>query len=258
MKSYTDGRRFKNNATKRIVHLGNVAQIVGFLLERDIFDDQEKTYWKQKLIEFANAKNENGVLQRKSLFALGNLRDDTVIRKIESIWKSKDELIRDRFLELCREINPNHDLSIKYFIEGTKQESIYARYGLYEVTEFQAVKKLLDAFINDSSFLEQFIRRESIFKDKDEKLIENIKAVWDSDIEGQLHIIVQKAFESRHWYKARESKFIEKIALILKSKDKDYLFKLISQISKSNSLKKNLYSFQNLFSILLTFISFSS
>ncbi|MBW1958703.1 MAG: hypothetical protein JRI63_09250 [Deltaproteobacteria bacterium] len=122
---------------------------------------------------------------------------------------------------------------------------------MYEVTEFQAVKKLLDAFINDSSFLEQFIRRESIFKDKDEKLIENIKAVWDSDIEGQLHIIVQKAFESRHWYKARESKFIEKIALILKSKDKDYLFKLISQISKSNSLKKNLYSFQNLFSILL-------
>nr|MBC8489551.1 hypothetical protein [Bacteroidota bacterium] len=227
------------------------AQIVGFLLERNIFDNEDKSYWKRKLIKFVKDKNENGVLQRYVLFALGNLRDDTVIKKVKRVWESKDKLIQDRFLELCRRINPNHDLSLKYFIKGTKQESIYARYGLYEVTEFRAVKKLLDAFINDSSFLEQFIRRESIFKDKDEKLIENIKSVWDSDIKGQLQIIVQKAFESRHWYKARESKFIENIALILKGKDKDYIFKLISQIAESSNFKKNLYSLQNLFSILL-------
>lgn len=251
IKYYTDGMRFKNNETKRIVHLGNVAQIVGFILERDIFDNKEKAYWKQKLIKFAKDKNENGVLQRNALFALGNLGDDTVIRKVESVWESKDKSIRDRFLELCREINPNHDLSIKYFVKGTKQEPIYARYGLYKITEAQAVKKLLDYFIHDSSFLEQFVHRESIFKDKDETLIENIEAVWDSDIKSKLQIIVQKAFESRHWYQARDSKFIRNIALLLKKKNKSYLFDLISQIAKSTNLKKNLYSFQNLFSTLL-------
>lgn len=251
IKYYSDGRRFKNDETKRIVHLGNAAQIVGFILERDIFDNEEKAYWKQKLIKFAKDKNENGVLQRNALFALGNLGDDTVIRKVESVWESKDKLVRDRFLELCREINPNHDLSIKYFVEGTKQEPIHARYGLYKITEAQAVKKLLDDFIHDSSFLEQFIDRESIFKDKDETLIENIEAVWDSDIKSKLQIIVQKAFESRHWYQARDSKFIRNIALLLKKRNKSYLFDLISQITKSNNLKKNLYSFQNLFSTLL-------
>jgi len=251
IKYYSDGRRFKNNETKRIVHSGNVAQIVGFILERDIFDNKEKAYWKQKLIKFAEDKNENGVLQRNALSALGNLGDDTVIRKVESVWKSKDKLIRDRFLELCREINPNHDLSIKYFVEGVKQESIYARYGLYKINESQAVKKLLDDFIHDSSFLEQFIDRESIFKDKDETLIENIEAVWDSDIKSKLQIIVQKAFESAHWYQARDSKFIRNIALLLNKRNKSYLFDLISQIAKSNNLKKNLYGFQNLFSTLL-------
>ena len=251
IKRYTDGKRFRNNETKRFIFLGNVAQIVGLLLERDIFDNEEKTFWKRKLIKFVKDKNENGVLQRHALFALGNLRDDTVIKKVESVWKSEDELIKNEFLDSCRKVNPNHDLSIKYFIEGTKHGSLHARYGLYEVTEGQAVKKLLDAFTSDTSFLNRFIDRESIFKDRDGKIIKNIKAVWDSDIENKLQSIIQKAFESKHCYKAQESKFIENIALILKSKNKDYLFKLISQIAKSSNLKKNLYSFQNLFSILL-------
>lgn len=251
IKRYTDGRRFRNNETKKFIFLGNVAQIVGFLLERDIFNNEEKSFWKRKLIKFVKTKNENGVLQSHALFALGNLGDDTVIKEIESVWESKDKLIRDDFLDLCREVNPNHDLSIKYFIEGTKHRSLHARYGLYEVTEGQAVKKLLDTFTSDTSFLNRFIDLESIFKDRDEKIIKNIKAVWDSDIENKLQSIIQRAFESNYGYEARESKFIENIALILKSKDKAYLFKLISQIAKSSNLKKNLYSSQNLFSILL-------
>ncbi|MDP8226946.1 MAG: hypothetical protein P9L89_04815 [Candidatus Celaenobacter polaris] len=251
LKYYVDGRRFRDNETKRIVHLGNVAQVVGLLLERDILNNEERDYWKRKLIKFANDKNENGVLQRQALFALGNLGDDKVIRKIENVWRSDNKLVRDAFLKLCIDVNPNHDLSIKYFVEGTKQESIYARYGLHEVIDIKAVKKLLDVFIHDISFLEQFIRRESIFKDKDKKLIEHIEAVWDSDIEDKLQLIVQKAFRSRHWYQARDSKFISNVALLLKQKNENYLFDLISQIAKSDNLKKNLYGFKNLFSILL-------
>lgn len=251
IKYYIDEKRFRNNETKRFIFLGNVAQIVGFLLEREIFDNKEKAYWKRKLIKFAKDKNENGVLQRHALFALGKLKDDTVIKEVESAWKSKNESIENRFLDLCREVNPNHDLSIKYFIKGTKQESIYARYGLYEVTEIQSVKKLLYAFISDSLFLNRFIDQENIFKDSDEKIIDNIKEVCDSDIENKLQSIIQKAFKSGNWYEIRQSKFIEKIALFLKSKDKNYIFKLISQIPKSNNLKRTLYSLSNLFCILL-------
>jgi hypothetical protein len=251
IKRYTDRRRFRNNETKRFIFLGNVALVVGFLLKRDIFDDEEKIFWKRKLIEFAKDKNENGVLQRQALFALGSLGDDTVIIEIKSVWGSKDELIRDRFLKLCREVNPNHDLSIKYFIAGTKHGSLHARYGLYEVTEGQAVKQLLDAFISDPSFLNQFIDRESIFKDRDEKVINNIRAVWDSDIENKLQIIVQNAFESRYCYQVENSQFIKNIVFLLKKKDKNYLLNIISQIAKSSSLQKELFSFQNLFSILL-------
>ncbi len=247
---YVDEGRFEDN-DRRFVCLGNVAQVVGFLLERDIFDNEQKAYWKRKLIEFATDRNENGVLQRNALFALGSLRDDTVIKKVESVWKSEDELIRNNFLKLCMEVNPHHNLSIKYFVEGTKRESIHARYGLYEVTDGQAVKKLLDAFIRDPSFLNRFIDQESILKDSDGKIIDNIKEAWDSDIEGKLQLIVQKAFESRNWYRAKDSEFIKSIALLLKKKNENYLFNLISQIAESSDLRKSLFSFRNLSSALL-------
>jgi len=190
IKFYADERRYKKNEPNRIVHLGNVAQIVGFLLERDVFDDEEKAFWRRELIKFTRDKNENGVLQRNALLALGNLRDETIIGEVESVWKSNNTRTQENYLNLCRKINPNHDLSLKYFVEGTKQESIDARYGLYEVTEVQAVKKLLDDFIHTPSLLEEFIDQESIFGDKDSKIIENIKAVWDRDIENKLQKIV--------------------------------------------------------------------
>lgn len=253
IKYYIDGRRCKNNETKRFVYLGNVAQVVGSLLERNIFDNEEKAYWKQKLIKFAKDKNENGVLQRNALFALGNLQDDTVIREVESVWKNKDQLIRDSFLELCRKLNPNHNLSIKYFVEGTKREQhfISSRHCLYEVTEVEAVKKLLDNFIHDPSFLDNFIDQESIFKDEDGQFIENIKAVWDSDVDSKLQALIQKVVTSEYWYPLEGSEFIKNIALSLKRKNKTYLLDLILQIAQSDSLKKNLFNFQSLFTVLL-------
>jgi hypothetical protein len=251
LKYYADERRYRNNETKRFVCLGNVAQVVGFLLERDVFDHREKAYWRQKLIKFARDKNENGVLQRNALFALGKLKDDTVIKKVESVWQNEDKLIRDAFLEFCIGVNPNHNLSIKYFIEGTKQESIYARYGLYDVTEIESVNQLLDAFIQEAPFLESFMEKEGIFKDRDGQLIENIKAVWNQVIEAKLRVVIQKAFESKHSYHAEHSEFIRNVALLLKSKDEAYLFSLVSQIAENNNLKDRLIWFESIFSTLL-------
>lgn len=251
IKYYANEKRYKKNKTKRTVHLGNVAQIIGFILKRGIFDDEDKAFWRRKLIKFAQDKNENDVLQRNALLALGNLRDESIIREVESIWQSKRTRIQEYYLNLCRKINPNHDLSLKYFIEGTKQKSIDARYGLYEVTKVRAIETLLDDFIHDPTLLNAFIDQERIFGDQDSKIIENIKAVWNRDIEDKLEKIVQKPFESCNYYIEENSILIKNISLLLKSKNKNYLFKLISQIATSINLTDNLFDFKNIFSILL-------
>lgn len=250
LKSYLNKTRFSSD-TERFVQLGNLVQIVGFLIERGVFNKAEKDTWKRKLLQFAKDKNKNGVLQRHALFALENYKDDSVIDAVVDVWKHDDELVRDRFLELCGAVNPNHGTSIKFFIEGVKRHSIPARYGLYLITASQSLNKLLQCFIDDELFSSQFFDQESIFKEKDRQIIEHIKLVWDEDKRNKLGLIIQKTFESDHWYQAEKSEFIKNTALLLKEKDKDYIFSLLSKISVSDELKKNIFSLQHLFAFIL-------
>jgi len=250
LKSYVSGRKY-DSETQRFVQCANVSQMVGFLLERRILSDAERRYWKKILIRFAKDKNENGVLQRHALFALQNLGDESVIDEVASVWKHNSEPVGDRFLELCGEVNPNSPTSVRFFVEGTKKRSVYARYGLHSVSSPQAIKKLLRYFGDDSIFLKYFFDQESIFKNKDKQIIDNISQVWDGEIEKLLKVIVQKSFESDFWHMAEDSELIKNIALLLKEKDVNYIFKLITQFRKSDKAKRNIFSLRNIFSAIL-------
>ncbi len=250
LKSYLDKKSYRS-VEERFVQLGNLAQIIGFILERDIFNSTEKAYWRDKLISFTKDRNENGVLQRNALFALQNFKDDSIIDAVANVWNRSDQLIKDRFLELCIEVNPNYDSSLKFFIEGVKSDSIHARYGLYRVSNSQAINKLLQHFIDDEEFLSKFLDREIIFKERDKQLIANIRSVWNETVKDRLQVLIKKAFESKQWYHSERSEFIKNISLLLKEKDRDYIFELINQINSSEKLKKNLFSLQSIFISLL-------
>ena len=244
-------RQSYRSVEERFVQLGNLTQIIGFILERDILNSTERTFWRDKLIAFTKDGNENGVLQRHALFALQNFKDDSIIDAVADIWNNNDQLVRDRLLELCKEVNPNHDTSLKLFVDGVKIHSIHARYGLYSVSDSQAINKLLQYFVDDELFLSQFLDHERTFKDKDQQLVANIKSAWNETIKNTLQVLIKKAFESKKWYQAENSEFIKNIILLFKEKEKDYIFELINQISSSEKLKKNLFSLQSIFASLL-------
>ncbi len=250
LKSYHSKKKYISD-TERCVQLGNLARMVGYILEKDIFSSKDKIFWRGELIKFASDKNDNGVLQRSALFALKNLRDDSVLDKVSRAWEHSNSLVKDAFISLCMEVNPNHEISLKYFVDGTKHNSIHARHGIYLISKKEAIKKLLQYFIEDEQFLNQFIDRESIYKEEDYKLIDHIKTVWDEEIENKLTILIQKAFESNRSYDAEKSEYISNIAVLLKQKDPEYIFKFIRQINASDELKKNIFSFQRMFAFIL-------
>ena len=151
LKTFVDGRKLGSaSETARFVIEGNVAVIVGFLMRQNMLNDSEKQWWKKKLVNYAKDDNENGVLQRHALFALEGFRDKNIIREVQKAFSHPSESVRDGFIEFCRETDPDCEISLKYFIEGTKQKSIYARHGLCEITEKDALKRLLKAFIKSS------------------------------------------------------------------------------------------------------------
>lgn len=253
LKRYLNKEIYKGNETKRFVNCGNVADVIAFIFERKVFIETEKEFWKRRLIEFAKDENTNGVLQRNSLFALTKLMDDSVIQELECVWKSDDETLRNQFLDMCREINPNHELSIKYFVEGLKREDIFggyaARRGLYEITSSSGIKKLLEHFRSDQKFLKKFIDREGSYKDKDRVIIDNIDAAWDDEIQSLSNAVIINAYTNDRYYWLSDSKFLPEIALLLKKKNKDYIFELISNLQ--GSIKENGFALIGLFSVLL-------
>ncbi len=237
--------------TERYVQLGNLAKIIGFIFERQIFNNHQKDYWKKKLIKFVLDKSENGALQRHALVALGKYKDDSIIDKISPIWEHGDSLIKDEFLKFCTSINPNHPTSIKYFVEGIKNGSIYARLGLFLISDKDGIEALLQCFIDDKLFAQTFIDQESIFRDRDAQIIQNITNVWNEKVKEKLEAILQTIFVSEYRYEAEKSEFVKAIVSLLKERNKKYIFKLIKQIATLDKLKKNIFSFQYIFSEIL-------
>lgn len=237
--------------TATYITKSNAASILEFLIEMNIFKQPEKSYWKSKLIEFI--KEKNSIVQRHALSALSKFRDISLIKEASQYLDLNDELVAQAFISACTEVDPNDKFSIDCFVKWTKDDREYvsARYGLWEVKEKRAVKYLLDCFINDPEFLIQFIDHETIFDNKDDQIIQNLKNVWDKEIWNKLEQLIVSAFSHKKWYVVDKTQFIKKIALLLNGKDKKYIFKLITQIKKSETLRERLLSIDTLFPLLL-------
>ena len=239
----------KNKGTARLVKRGNVAYVLAFLFERGVFSESQRDHWKDRLIEFTNEKKGNGVLQRGALFALSKLKNIELIKKVSGLFNKYDDLIDQEFLIACSEVDPNDQFSIQCFVEGAKKDNITASYGLCEIKEKDAVKYLLDCFINDSKFLAQFMSPQSIYQDN--KIIQNIRNAWDLEIQKKLEDIMKVALSDEDLYFSEKSEFIKNIALLLKENNADYIFILLSEIKNSHKLEDNLFGIKEIFTLIL-------
>jgi hypothetical protein len=230
----------------------NVAVILESLLEINDFKKSERDYWKNKLAEFI--KEKHSVLQRVAISALSKFKEIALIKQVSNDINIDDNTVIEALIDACRDAEPNDKFSIDCFIKWTKddREYIYARYGLWEVKEKKAVKYLLKRFINDPAFLKQYMDHESIFSQREnDQIIENIKGVWDSEIQIKLEAIVISSFSPDLSYIAEKSRFIKYIVTLLKEKDSDYLFKFIAELKKSAELREYLFNMRFLFTLLL-------
>ncbi|MCL4536204.1 MAG: hypothetical protein M1610_01210 [Nitrospirae bacterium] len=237
--------------TATYITKSNAASILEFLIEMNLFKQPEKNYWKSKLVEFIKGKN--NVLQRASISALSKFKDIALIKQVSEYLNTNDNAVIQALIGACRQADPNDRFSIDCFVEWTKhdREYVHARYGLWEVKEKKAVKYLLDCFVNDPKFMIQFMNHETIFDNKDDQIIQNIKNVWDKEIQNKLQKIIVSAFSHEQWYITETAQFIKNIAISLKEKDKNYIFRLITEIKKSDKLRKHLFSIIPVFTLLL-------
>ena len=241
----------KNN-TECFVRKGNVAIIIGFLIEKKVFDEVRKQYWCSKLIEFASDRNSNGVLQRNVIFAISKFKNIELLRRIEYLKNTEDSLILNDFISACITVDPNNSFAISTFVQGTKVENIYARYGFYQITQKDSIKKMLFYFLNDEQFLFAFIKQENIFGDKDNKIAINIRKIWTKEFQRSLEKIVVKALgHQQYWFMSEKSNWLRSIILLLAEKDREFIFSLIRSIRTNKYLRANYFYLQAVFALIL-------
>lgn len=253
----------KTDKNDNYVIKGNIAAIIDGMLQHDALSQEEKTFWRNRLITYANEKNDNGVLQRHSLAALGNFKGDIeIIKKVaKNNVESADSLVREAFIRMCEKIDPNSPDSIAFFTKAIADDRahIYARNALYSITTKKGIKTLLKAFANMPSLVHELLDKESIFNNKEKKadreLIENIQKVVDHEVRVLIKKIIIAAFTGEGNYHAGDSYFLQQLALIVQSAEQNYLYELVKVIQDlTKEQKQTLFinDIEGIIAVLLT------
>ena len=218
------------SGTKRFVLLGNVACVVGCLLEHDL--QLDRPYWRAKLLAYTADNNDNGVLQRHALFALEQLCDPTVIDVVPNLM-SVGGLIAEALLSMCKELDPENPKSLGYFFEAIKRNDFHGRYGLNEIRQPASIKKFLETFNDDENFRREFLDGSSISSEKYSPLVQHIEDVFDDEIAelSKKALVYSARYNVAHM--AEESFFIMGLWDLLKKKDPNFILDMIDRIQKS-------------------------
>jgi hypothetical protein len=217
---------------KRFIPLGNVALIVGNILESGAISD--RAFWRKQLLVFAADANDNGVLQRYALRALGSLKDPAVIGELPSSLMQSDELIVRALLTLCTEVAPESPVSMGYFFEATRRGEIHGRYGLYALKGRAALKVFLELLYTDDAFRRVFLDKSSIFKDRDRDIAEHIGAISDPEILDLCKKVIVRSFHFDFAHDAERSAFILGLGELLKMKLPDFFPAIVDAIRTSD------------------------
>lgn len=235
---------------KYYVPLGNVAYVIAYLLRSNI--EVDKAYWREKLIRYAAEPNDNGVLSRHALLALAELKDPSVISELPDLAEARDELVMREFSSMCAELDPNNPNSVDTFLKLVRRDDLHGRYGLFEVTEADALKRFLLTYNEDEQLRREFLDDSSIFEGKDHRIVDHIRAVADEDMrELAMEAIVRSVHYSVTHTRGRSS-FIGGLMAFLREGNPSFVPDLIRRIRASEDGETSLYFAQEFFHDLLS------
>jgi hypothetical protein len=238
----------------RFVPLCNIVDVVGYLFKREPGILLDRPYWRSQLISYVSDKNENGVLQRRTLFALEQLGDPTVIDELPNLMGSDepldgplDKLIVRAFLSACTELDPNNPKCLDYFVDAVRKGELDGMYGLLAVKKRDLLKKFLDIFNADEKFRDEFLDEASIFDDKDFPLVEHIEGVIDDEIEELCKQALSKSAHYNLAHRVEKSPFIAGLWKVLRAKDSGLVTDIVERIKNSEGGNTSLYGARNFF-----------
>ena len=216
----------QETGTRRFVPLANIAYVVGYLLRRSVQID--RAYWRERLIAYSS--DINSVLQRHALFALGELRDPSVLDELPNLMAA-DELVTRAFLSLCAEVDADNPKCIEYFCEAVSKDNFYGRYGISALKKPESIRKFLDKFNTDEDFRREFLDDTLLFRREDDVLIEHMDAVLDEELRELSKEALVQSVDYNVGHNAEHSWFLAGLWKLLRRDDPGFVTDIVGRIN---------------------------
>lgn len=228
----------------------NQFKLVAKLINQNKLSPSVILYWKGVFRNFAlDAANHE--LQMAALYTIREIGDEAILLSLadeEVITKTKKvySVLLDALADIC----PNNDISIKHFFIGLKAGYRDGIDGLMSITDPEKFIKVYTEIFNSEELIAHFFdRRAHVYGYW--ILGNTIKDLWD--INPEIELIVNSFFEKvlkeKHSHIFHfEEEFIQSLLKIARSKDENYIFKLIDMCDDVWNLYSDIWMLQVLIS----------
>jgi hypothetical protein len=233
----------KEAGTRRFVPLGNIAHVVGVLLEGDALLDRR--YWRDQLLAFTKDTNENGGLQENALFALGALGDQAILDEVPDL-SNAGELIGREFFSMCRTLSANHPKSIDYCLKALQRGNFDGRVGLTAITARDGIKRLLQALAADGNLRHTFLDHSRIVARDDDRLAASIDATADDEILVLSEEVLLRSLDHGTGSDVANSRFLFGLWNLLNRRRAGFLADFTARIARSPSARATFYFLRSL------------
>lgn len=225
---------------------GNSAIIIAYLYERGALNTTQIEIWRARLIEWLSEDKQNQVVLREALFAVGKLKDDSLITPeiIDKLFKTNEDLVTSALIDTLVDINPESEKAITCFLRGLKHSELNiisntytsAEEALCKIKTKNGIKQILNEFVKNPDLIFTEHRNQQYLA-----LIENIKNVSDDDVIMQLkHLISQTLIDTSSSLFFYGLSFINQVTFIIEQRFPDYIFDLIKEYRNNPNISYQL------------------
>ena len=230
----------------KLIRTANTLRIIEYIFKYKLLSSEREKF-KNFLVELIKTCDESAKIE--ILDALSSYGRFEVIESIIPYYNTTNTRNLNHLILALSDIKPNSELTLRYFVEGTKKELTSSRRGLYKITDGKLIESMIRQLVTDESFLNGFVWFESIFCDQDHILLDNIKAIINPLIFDAIEDFIIYIYKDYH-HPLDDSQYIQGLLSILKEEKSDALLSIISKI-QSNHIDLNKSMFIDLFKFFI-------
>lgn len=260
LKTSIDARRSKGIYLE--VKRGNTSSIVEVLVRSNKLNNNQLNFWSKTFPLWLkeNKTSPNSAFFRFTLHALISFKDINLLKEVQETYESGDDLYKQAFIEGCAIIDPDSDLSIKYFQKAlfsssTSMLDYHARQYIAKFKKKESVVEILNKCVTDRAFLIRFSSQNDDWNkeigDSLKEFLNKVDKFWDSTISTVLNNLVVDVYTHERTWELRDGKFIFHLLDLLKKYNEDYLFQLMDEISSLDTRNSNYYEIVTCYAHLL-------